>query len=134
MDRVIDSAKLADLHQFVSTELPDEFDTIIGEKGVRLSGGQRQRVGLARALYRQPAVLVLDEATSALDNITEQGVIQSIRSLPDSMTVVIIAHRLSTVKHADCIYLMDQGKIVDQGTYESLINTNEQFRKMVDIS
>lgn len=134
MEQVVNAAKLADLFQFVSSELPNEFDTIVGEKGVRLSGGQRQRVGLARALYRQPTVLVLDEATSALDNITEQGVIQSIRSLPDSMTVVIIAHRLSTVKHADCIYLMDQGKIIDQGTYESLINTNEQFRKMVDIS
>lgn len=118
----------------VNKELPQGFRTIIGEKGVRLSGGQRQRVGLARALYRQPAVLVLDEATSALDNITEQGVIKSIRSLPESMTVVIIAHRLSTVKHADCIYLMDQGEIKAFGTYESLMETDEQFRKMVEIS
>ena len=126
--------KMADIYEFIKKELPKGFQTEIGEKGVRLSGGQRQRLGLARALYFSPSVLVLDEATSALDSITEQGVIESLQSLPKNITTIIIAHRLSTVRHADCIYVLEGGKIVSHGTYESLIHSNEVFKTMVELS
>lgn len=125
---------MADIYAFINNELADGFDTKIGERGVRLSGGQRQRLGLARALYRQPSVLVLDEATSALDSITEKGIIESLRSLPKNMTTIIIAHRLSTVRHADCIYFLKEGEINAQGNYESLIHSNETFKTMVELS
>lgn len=126
--------QIADIHQFITQELPEGFETKIGERGVRLSGGQRQRLGLARALYANPEVLILDEATSALDSITEQGIIDSLKLLPKDITTIIIAHRLSTVRHADQIYILKGGKIVDQGTYEHLMNFNETFKKMVELS
>ncbi|MEM1122331.1 MAG: ABC transporter ATP-binding protein [Bacteroidota bacterium] len=126
--------QMADIYQFIEQELPEGFDTKIGEKGVRLSGGQRQRLGLARALYTKPEVLILDEATSALDSITEQGVIRSLKLLPKNITTIIIAHRLSTVRHADQIYILEAGRIVDQGTYEHLMQVNDTFKKMVALS
>ncbi len=132
--RLIASAKTADIHDFIDAELPEGYDTQIGERGVRLSGGQRQRLGLARALYRNPQVLVLDEATSALDSITEKSIIDSLKNLPDDMTIIIIAHRLSTVRHADCIYLLEQGKITARGDYFSLQETNSVFREMTELS
>jgi len=128
------ATKMADIYNFIENELPDKFDTIIGERGVRMSGGQRQRLGLARALYRNPSVLVLDEATSALDSITEKGVIDSLASLPKELTTIIIAHRLSTVKHVDCIYILKDGKIAAQGDYDHLIHSSETFQEMAALS
>lgn len=126
--------QLADIYDFIATEQKDGFHTQIGEKGVRLSGGQRQRLGLARALYRQPEVLILDEATSALDSITEQGIIESLDALPAELTTIIIAHRLSSVRHADCIYVLSEGRIKAKGTYTSLIHSDETFKNMVQLS
>jgi len=126
--------KLADIYDFIQNELPQKFQTEIGERGVRLSGGQRQRLGLARALYSNPSVLVLDEATSALDSITEKGIIESLKSLPENITTIIIAHRLSTVRHADHIYFLENGKITAQGNYDTLVNSSNTFKTMVNFS
>ncbi|MFK7808449.1 MAG: ATP-binding cassette domain-containing protein, partial [Saprospiraceae bacterium] len=128
------AAQLADIHDFIASKLPEGYDTMIGERGVRLSGGQRQRLGLARALYISPSVLVLDEATSALDSITENSIIESLKMLPEEITTIIIAHRLSTVKHADCIYIIDEGKIKAKGTYDSLVHSDKSFKTMVNLS
>lgn len=103
----------AQLLEFVEM-LPDGLDTVIGDRGIRLSGGQRQRIGIARALYHDPEILVLDEATSALDNDTEAAVMESIESLKGSKTMIIIAHRLTTVKNADIIYEVGEGKVVER--------------------
>ncbi len=133
-ERLEKATRLANIHRFIVDQLAEGYETKIGERGVRLSGGQRQRLGLARALYQHPSVLVLDEATSALDGITENQIIESLKTLPNDITTIIIAHRLSTVKHADCIYILDNGKIVAQGNYESLFYSNESFKTMVDLS
>ncbi len=132
--RLKEITKIVDIYDFITEELPEQFETEIGEKGVRLSGGQRQRLGLARALYAQPKVLVLDEATSALDTITEKGIIESLKRLPKDITIIIIAHRLSTVRHADHIYILEDGKIKDQGTYDSLMDSSNTFKTMVELS
>ena len=128
------ATQLADIYDFINTELPEKFETEIGERGVRISGGQRQRLGLARAIYKSPSVLILDEATSALDSITEKSIIESLKTLPNDITTIIIAHRLSTVKHADCIYILKEGQISAKGTYESLVHSNESFKTMVNLS
>lgn len=128
------ATQLADIYQFISETLPDGFETNIGDRGVRISGGQRQRLGLARALYTLPSVLVLDEATSALDSITEKSVIESLKTLPQDITTIIIAHRLSTVKHADCIYILDKGKVAAKGSYEMLVESSDTFKTMVKLS
>jgi ABC-type bacteriocin/lantibiotic exporter with double-glycine peptidase domain len=125
-DHLIDQAKLekaiksAQLEELIQ-ELPQGLKTEVGERGVRLSGGQRQRVGIARALYHEREILVLDEATSALDNETEQLVNESIKSLSGTKTMIIIAHRLSTVEHCDRLYLLGQGKILKSGTYQEVV-------------
>ena len=124
------AAEAAELHEFVTTQLPEGYQTRVGERGVRLSGGQRQRIGIARALYRDPSVLVLDEATSALDNITEQAVMSAVHNLGSSKTVIMIAHRLSTVRNCDKIFLLEQGRLVDSGTYDELTERNDRFRAM----
>ncbi|RYE43048.1 MAG: ABC transporter ATP-binding protein [Hyphomicrobiales bacterium] len=129
-ERVIACARIANLHDFVIGTMPDGYATKVGERGIRLSGGQRQRIGIARALYHRPRVLILDEATSALDSKTEQDVMNSIYSLSKDMTIVMIAHRLSTVRDCDQIYLLDKGTIEAQGTYQSLIEGNAAFREM----
>ena len=121
LDLIEKSSKIANLHNFIINELPEKYDTIIGERGVRLSGGQRQRIGIARALYNKPKVLVLDEATSSLDNQTEESVIKQILSLNQNMTIIIIAHRLNTVKNCDIIFRLENGQIIDQGSYNKVI-------------
>lgn len=113
--------------------LPEGLDTVIGEGAVGVSGGQRQRLGIARALYRKPRLLVLDEATSALDNLTERRITEVVQSLKGRLTVLIVAHRLSTVKHADQIVLMDHGRIVGQGTFAGLQLTSPEFRELVEL-
>ncbi len=130
LDRVKHAARIAHIHEFVVGELPDGYDTLVGERGVRLSGGQRQRIGIARALYSDPAVLLLDEATNALDTLTESIVTDAIRDISHTKTIIVIAHRLNTVQQADIIYLLESGRITDQGTYQELLDTNARFRDM----
>lgn len=132
MRRVEEVARLANLHEFVARDLPNGYQTIVGERGIRLSGGQRQRIGIARALYHNPKVLVLDEATSALDGITERIVIEAIQALSHKITIIMIAHRLTTVKDCDVIYLLDHGRIVQHGTFQKLSETNDTFKKMLN--
>ncbi|MEC8858917.1 MAG: ABC transporter ATP-binding protein [Pseudomonadota bacterium] len=124
------AVSLAHIKDFVN-ELPDGLDTLVGERGVQLSGGQRQRIGIARALYHNPAVIVLDEATSALDNISERHIMDAIADLKQQKTVIIIAHRLSTVQHCDKIYVMDQGRLVGEGMYEELSHNNCVFKALL---
>ena len=121
------TAKIANLHKFIIDELPKKYETIIGERGVRLSGGQRQRIGIARALYNNPKLLILDEGTSALDNYTEKAVMDAVNNLPKEMTIIIITHRLDTIKNCDVIFKLDKGKLIGQGTFDELIN-NKKFR------
>ena len=117
---VRDAAKMAQIDDFIMNELPEQYETKIGERGIRLSGGQRQRIGIARALYRNPSVLVMDEATSALDNQTEKDVMAAIDGLSGKKTIILIAHRLSTLKKCDQIFYLEQGVITRRGTYEEL--------------
>jgi ATP-binding cassette, subfamily B, bacterial PglK len=121
------AAKIANIHDFITQELDDGYNTNVGERGMRLSGGQRQRIGLARALYQKPSLLVLDEGTSALDNHTEYEVIQAIGNLPDKITVLTVTHRATSIKDYDKIYMFENGKITDEGTFKYLIEQNEHF-------
>ena len=131
MGRVIQAARLAHLHDFIQSELPQGYETGIGERGVRLSGGQRQRIGIARALYHDPAVLVLDEATSALDNMTEAVIMEALSTLSRQKTILMVAHRLTTVRECDIILVMDRGRILDIGTYDELLDRSGLFSSMV---
>ena len=119
-DLVCEAIHLAQLQEFVST-LPDGLETVVGERGVRLSGGQRQRIGIARALYHKPSVLVLDEATSSLDTPTEHGVMQAVQALQGSKTVIIVAHRLSTVEYCDRLYRIEDSRITEEGTFAEVV-------------
>lgn len=123
------SIELSQLEDLINT-LENGIETEVGERGVQLSGGQRQRIGIARALYKQPNVLVFDEATSALDGITEKLIIESINNLAGNRTLIMIAHRLSTVEKCDNIYFMENGEITDQGNYDDLLNRNSKFKRM----
>jgi len=127
-ESVENASKIANLHKFVIEELPKGYQTIIGERGVRLSGGQRQRIGIARALYHKPKLLIFDEATSALDNLTEQAVMDSVNNLRKNLTIILIAHRLSSIKKCDRIYLLEKGEIKKMLTYEELIKLNDSLR------
>ena len=118
MDSVVSAAKTANIHNFIISELEDGYETKVGDKGIRLSGGQRQRLGIARALYNKPDVLVLDEATSALDGETEQVVMDAVNNLGRQLTLVVIAHRLSTLAEADIVYKLEKGRLHSQGSYE----------------
>jgi ATP-binding cassette, subfamily B, bacterial PglK len=133
MERVIAAATTAALHDFVIADLPQGYDTTLGERGVRLSGGQRQRVGIARALYSDPEVLIFDEATSALDNLTERAVMDAIDRLGGEKTIVMIAHRLGTVRACDRIYLLEKGRVAATGRFEELIASNPTFREMAKL-
>jgi ATP-binding cassette subfamily B protein len=129
MERVRQAARQAQIADFIESRA-ESYRTLVGERGVCLSGGQRQRVGIARALYKQATVLVFDEATSALDNATEREVMNAIEGLNRDLTIVIVAHRLSTVRHCDTIVEFSSGQIVAQGTYEHLIEASPSFRSM----
>jgi len=126
------AARLAQLHDFVVDELPEGYRSMVGERGVRLSGGQRQRIGIARALYHDPDILILDEATSALDNLTEKAVMDAVHNLSHKKTIIIIAHRMSTVRECDVLYLLDGGRLVADGNYDDLLSSNEQFQSIVN--
>ncbi len=125
------AAKMANLHDFIVDELDDGYQTIVGERGIRLSGGQRQRIGIARALYHDPNVLVLDEATSALDTTTEQTVMKAVYDLSKKKTIIMIAHRISTVQKCDSIIWLESGKVRAQGSYKDLLDNDAQFNKFV---
>jgi ABC-type multidrug transport system fused ATPase/permease subunit len=132
MLRVKWAAEKAQIADFIERH-PDSYAAQVGERGIRISGGQRQRLGIARALYKQATVLVFDEATSALDTLTEQSLMEAIESLDRDLTVLIIAHRLTTVRHCDSIIELKQGKMVAQGTFDELIKTSTSFRKMANV-
>lgn len=129
-DRIERAAQNALLHDFVMEELPRGYDTRIGERGIRLSGGQRQRIGIARALYHDAELILFDEATSALDNLTEAEVMSAIEALPGDKTVLVIAHRLSTVRRCDRILMLEQGRLAGIGTWEELTSRNPAFRAL----
>ena len=129
---VMKAAKIANLHDFVET-LPEGYETLVGERGVRLSGGQRQRIGIARALYHDPQVLVLDEATSALDNVTEESVFKAIKYIMGQKTVLMIAHRISTVQACDEIFVINKGQIASSGNYNDLLDSSRQFRDLAQV-
>ena len=132
-ERVIDAAERAHADHFIR-DLPDGYKTVVGDRGVRLSGGQRQRLFVARELFKQPNLLLLDEATSDLDTASEQHIQDSIDALQGEVTVVIIAHRLSTVKNADRVYVLDDGEVVEAGSYHELrMRENGEFREMVEM-
>lgn len=131
--RVSYAAKMAHLDELIQG-LPDGLETRVGERGIQLSGGQRQRIGIARALYDDAHVMVFDEATSALDGITEKLIMDAIHDFSGSKTIIMIAHRLATVKQCDLIYLMDSGRVVDCGTYDDLVKRNNVFQRMADHS
>jgi ABC-type multidrug transport system fused ATPase/permease subunit len=129
MQRVRDAARQAQIADFIESRA-EGYEAYVGERGVRLSGGQRQRIGIARALYKRASVLILDEATSALDNETERSVMQAIEGLQRDLTILLIAHRLSTVRHCDTIAELEHGRIVAQAPYEKLLQCSQSFRRM----
>jgi len=126
INAAIEAAQLEDFIQ----DLPEGIDTVVGEEGVRLSGGQKQRIGIARALYDNPDVLIMDEATSSLDNVTERKVISAIEALKGERTIIMIAHRLTTVENCDVLYMMKDGKVIEKGTYDELLESSYDFQKM----
>ncbi|GAB4384547.1 MAG: hypothetical protein Kow00121_48180 [Elainellaceae cyanobacterium] len=122
-EQIVRAAKLAEAHEFIE-QLPQGYDMIVGERGQKLSGGQRQQLAIARAILKDPPILVLDEANSAVDNETEAAIQRSLANITQNRTTIAIAHRLSTIRHSHCIYVMDQGQLVDQGIHEELLALN----------
>jgi subfamily B ATP-binding cassette protein MsbA len=132
LDRVIAAARLANAHDFIM-RLPNAYDTVVGEMGVRLSGGERQRIAIARALLKDAPILILDEATSSLDSEAERAVQEALEHLMANRTTLVIAHRLSTVRHADSIAVVSHGRIVENGTHEELISRGNEYRRLYDL-
>ena len=132
LEKVKRAASIAQVEEFLD-QLPDGFNTLIGERGVRLSGGQRQRVGIARAIYSSPSILILDEATSSLDSITERAVMDAIEQLRGDMTIIVVAHRLSTVMSSEEIYVFDSGSLVDHGSYKDLVKNSDLFQELASM-
>ncbi len=134
MAKVHNAAKLANIHDFIINELPAGYQTSVGENGIRLSGGQKQRLGIARALYHDPSLLIFDEATSALDGMTEKVIMEAIAKLSHRKTIVMIAHRLNTVKECDLIYVLNKGDIVGRGSFDDLLKDNPLFQNLAKAS
>ena len=130
--KIHSAAEAANANEFIDS-LPEGYNTVIGEKGVRLSGGQRQRLAIARALLKDPPILILDEATSSLDTESEKYVQEAIDNLMKDRTVLVIAHRLSTIVNADKIIVLDNGEIVESGTHAELLDKNGIYKKLYDI-
>jgi subfamily B ATP-binding cassette protein MsbA len=131
-EQVIEAAKIANAHEFIAAS-EQGYQTCIGDRGCRLSGGQRQRISIARAILKNPPILILDEATSALDTESEALVQQALERLMQNRTTIVIAHRLSTIRNASLICVMHEGKIVEQGTHDQLIAQNGYYRRLVDM-
>jgi ATP-binding cassette, subfamily B, bacterial HlyB/CyaB len=129
MERVIAAAELAGAHEFI-LEMPEAYDTVIGERGSSLSGGQRQRIAIARALVMDPRILIFDEATSALDYESERVIQQNMRQIASGRTVIIIAHRLSTVRLSDRIITIERGRLVEDGTHDELVRTGGRYASL----
>ena len=131
-EEIEEAAKAANAHDFIM-ELPDGYNTMLGDRGVNISGGQRQRIAIARAILKDPRILILDEATSALDTESERVVQEALNRLMVGRTSIIIAHRLSTIKNADRILVLDKGKLVEDGTHEELMNKNGLYAHLYQI-
>ncbi|MDA0866490.1 MAG: ABC transporter ATP-binding protein, partial [Cyanobacteria bacterium] len=129
VSQIEQAARIAEAHDFIAM-LPQGYDTIVGERGQKLSGGQRQRLAIARAVLKDPPILVLDEATSAVDNETEAAIQRSLEKITQDRTTIAIAHRLSTIRNADCIYVMEQGQLVESGTHEALLERNGLYTSL----
>ena len=132
MAQVEEAARVAFAHDFIK-ELPQGYDTIVGERGIFLSGGQRQRLAIARAVLADASVLVLDEATSALDAESERLVQQALSNLTRNRTTLVIAHRLSTIRRADTIVVMERGRIIEQGRHEELLTQSGTYKKLYEL-
>ena len=132
IEEVWNAARLSESDRFIN-ELPNKEDTIVGERGQKLSGGQRQRISIARAILKNPEILILDEATSAVDNETEAAIQESLETLKEGRTVIAIAHRLSTIRNADLIYVLEDGEIVEYGTHDGLLGNNNVYAKLWDV-
>ena len=132
MEQVIEAAKIANAHEFIM-ENTEGYNTSVGDRGGKLSGGQRQRISIARAILKNPPILILDEATSALDTESEKLVQEALEKLMESRTTIAIAHRLSTIKNADEICVMNEGEIVERGTHDELITLNGYYKRLVEM-
>ena len=132
MEEVVTAARIANAHDFIMAT-PDGYDTIIGDRGSRLSGGQRQRISIARAILKNPPVLILDEATSALDTENERLVQEALENLMKNRTTLVVAHRLSTIRNADLICVLNDGEIVERGTHDELLALNGYYTKLVSM-
>ena len=130
--KIKEVCKIACIHDFIMS-LPNKYDTVVGEGGVVLSGGQRQRLAIARALLRQTKIILFDEATSALDNETQSLIQKSINNMKGNYTMLIIAHRLSTIINSDKIYFIDNGKVIDEGTHEELLQKNKEYKNLYEM-
>jgi len=130
MDSVLRAARIANAHGFI-TELPQGYDTIVGDRGMKLSGGQQQRIAIARAILDDPELLMLDEATSSLDSVSERVVQEAIDNVAKDRTVLIIAHRLSTIRYADKIIVLDKGQVVEEGSHRELISIQGHYSRLV---